>query len=494
MKSTQTSEIIPHSNEWILLFLLSVFTFLLYSNTLHGEFLLDDLRLIPRNPQIQLTKLSLNNLLKVASTTRPVAMVSFAINYYFHQYSVTGYHIINILIHIFSGIALYFFIKITLALQSSTSSYRAGKYLPYIAVLIWLVNPLHTQSVSYIIQRMNSLSALFYICSMLCYAKARLAAKILPKIILFFLCACCGFLALGTKENAAMLPFFIILYEWFFFQNCAWKWAKKILLYSAVVLIGAVVFFYLYSNILPTGIIKKGYEPYSFTVGQRLLTESRVIILYLGLLFFPHPSRLNLDYDFSVSTSLIHPPTTIAAIIIILLFIITAGYASRKFPFPAYCVLWFFGNLIIESSFIPLDLVFEHRTYLPSMLLIPGVIVILDRGCRNMKLKTAMVIITVVCCSIWTVERNQVWSSTLNMMVDSAEKSPAKARPAYNVACEFAKQGNAEKAVYWLKKSVSQKSFNRWDLLKYDQDLQKIRDTEEFQIFYQKNVLNNKHN
>ena len=488
MKLSQNTGTITPLHEWILLSLVSAFVFLLYSNTLHGEFLLDDLRLISRNPQIQLTELSLDNLLKVASTTRPVAMISFALNYYFHQYELAGYHIVNILIHIITGIILYFFIKTTINLPVQNSKYSAGKYLPIITVLIWLVNPLHTQSVSYIVQRMNSLSALFYMLSMLSYAKARLSTKLPAQILLFTLCALSGVLALGSKENAAMLPFFIILYEWFFFQKCERQWAKKTLLYCTGFLVFATVILYFHPEVLPTGIIKKGYEPYNFTMGQRMLTESRVVLLYLTLIFFPHPSRLNLDYDFHISSSLLQPPITLLSIVIILFFTLSAVYSSRKAPLPAYCVLWFFGNLAIESSFIPLDLVFEHRTYLPSMLLLPGVIIVLDRICRNLRFKIALVVLVLFSCSFWTVQRNCVWNSALNMMIDSAEKSPGKARPVYNVACEFAKQGDVEKAIYWLKKSVSQKDFNRWDLLKYDKDLQKIRPSVEFQLFFQEVV------
>lgn len=127
-----------------------VLGFLIYSNTLDVPFHFDDEPNIVENPNIRLTGLSLKDItgacFKSACPNRPVANLSFALNYYFHKYNVTGYHAINIVIHIITGILLYFFIKTTLCIPSLRSMYKFPSSIALFAALIWLVHPIQTQS------------------------------------------------------------------------------------------------------------------------------------------------------------------------------------------------------------------------------------------------------------------------------------------------------------------------------------------------------------
>ena len=137
--------------EGIILFSLVVLAFLIYSNTLKGPFLFDDLHNIKNNPHIRLTKLTLEGLksagLQNSSSNRPVANISFALNYYFHKYNVLGYHLVNILIHATTAILLYLFVKTTLNLPSLHSRYEPNGWIPFVTALVWLVHPIQTQSV-----------------------------------------------------------------------------------------------------------------------------------------------------------------------------------------------------------------------------------------------------------------------------------------------------------------------------------------------------------
>jgi hypothetical protein len=114
-----------------------------------------------------------------------VAYITLALNYYFHGLDLAGYHLVNILIHLAAGIFLYMFLRITLSLQQGRQHLEHAVWLPFAAAMIWLVHPLHVQSVSYIIQKMNSLAAMFYILSMLLYVKARLARGMGKQSVLF---------------------------------------------------------------------------------------------------------------------------------------------------------------------------------------------------------------------------------------------------------------------------------------------------------------------
>jgi protein O-mannosyl-transferase len=469
-------------------FLFAVLSYVLYYNTLQGEFLFDDLRLILHNPQIKIPDLSFGSLINSASTTRPVAMLSFALNYYFHGDNVTGYHIVNIIIHFFSGIFLYFFIKTTLQLPSVHERYQNMVWLPFVTASLWLVNPIHTQSVSYIIQRMNSLSAMFYILAMMLYSKARTSISQTRQYLLLTLCVISFFLALGSKEIAATLPFFVFLYEWYFFQNLKKKWLKNFLIWGGIFCLLLLILYVTLPAFFPTGIISSGYRVYDFTLTQRVLTEFRVVLLYVGLIFFPHPSRLNLDYDFSLSYSLLDPSTTLIAVTLCLAGFFLAVFLAKREKLISFCILWFTGNLVIESSVIPLDLVFEHRTYLPSMLLILLSVALASRTISQKSIKVCIFIFLVACSSTWTIQRNNVWKNALNLLIDTAQKSPEKARPFYNVACEYAKKNDAEGTIFWLRQSISKDDFNRWDLIKNDRDLDKIRNSVEFKQFLEDTV------
>jgi hypothetical protein len=102
-------------------------------------------------------------------------------------------------------------------------------------------------------------------------------------------------------------------------------------------------------------------------MAERLLTQSRIVLYYLSLLIYPHPSRLNLDYDFPLSKTLLDPPTTLISILLIVGLIGFSIWTAKKRPVLSFCILWYFGNLLIESSIFPLEMVYEHRLYLPSV-------------------------------------------------------------------------------------------------------------------------------
>ena len=139
---------------------------LIYSNTLDVPFYFDDEPNIVENPNIRLIGLSLKDItgacFKSACPNRPVANLSFALNYYFHQYDVMGYHVINIVIHIITGILLYFFIKTTLSTPLNPLQLQA----PCLHSLVFrpdLACSSCSNSVTYIVQRMNSMAAMFYV-------------------------------------------------------------------------------------------------------------------------------------------------------------------------------------------------------------------------------------------------------------------------------------------------------------------------------------------
>ena len=350
---------------------------IIYANTLHAPFVFDDQDAITNNPFIRMEEITGRSIIDAAlgfGKSRPVSMLSFGFNYYLGRYNVLGYHLVNIFIHIINGILLFFFLKLTLTLSDrQTDTTRkldpiTISTLSFFTALLWLVNPVQTQSVTYIVQRMNSMGAMFYILALILYARGRIWQQRSaregdgrPRRYLWWFAGCflAGLLALGSKESAAMLPVFIFLYEWYFFQDLSKDWFKRQLKYlvAVAILLGLVAGLYLGFDPLGKFNTFRDYGFKEFTIDERLLTQARVLIYYLSLIFYPNPSRLNLCYDFPVSYSLFNPFTTFLSLIIIIALIGLGFYLARNQRLISFCIFWFFGNLVIDSSVIPLALV-----------------------------------------------------------------------------------------------------------------------------------------
>jgi Tfp pilus assembly protein PilF len=418
----------------------------------------DDWRHIEANPHIRITSLDWQSLKKAAFDsplrTRPVANASLALNYYFHQYALPGYHLVNLVIHVLAGIILYFLFKTTLALPNQRQQFGVSAWLPFGAALIWVAHPLHIQSVTYIIQRMNSMGAMFYILALLLYVKARLAVNHGWKFFLFSSTVGAAILALGTKENTATLPLFILLYEWFFLQDLDGTWLRKrVLPIAGVGLILALVAT-LYLGVHPINAIKASYGIRDFTMYQRVLTEFRVVVFYISLLFWPYPGRLNLDHDFILSTSLSTPLTTSLSIATLATLFLAAVMLARKQRLVSFSILWFLGNLVIESSVYGIEIVFEHRTYLPSMMVALCVVTLTSRLLDKAWLQVAVGVMVVVVFSVWTYQRNMVWLDEVLLRRDSVAKSPNKPRAHAILANALERNKEFHEAAVYYKKAL----------------------------------------
>jgi Tfp pilus assembly protein PilF len=447
--------------EFLLLSLLVIVVFLIYADTLTTPFILDDIHNIRDNSHIRVTSLSLNNLLRAGFqspvASRPIANISFALNYYLSGLNLVSFHLINILIHIFGGIFLYFFVKATLKTPVLRARFEKCGWISFFTAFIWLVHPLQTQSVAYLVQRMNSQAAMFFILSMLFFVKFRLATDTPSKRRLLAGFILAGLLAVCTKQIAATLPVFIILYDWYFFQNLSLKWGKRHFLVLGGILLLLIIISLIYLGADPTVRILSDYRDRDFTLLQRVLTQFRVVIFYIGLLLWPQPSRLNLDHDFALSHSLTDPVTTLISMVIITALIVLAILTAKREPILSYAILWFFGNLVIESSVIGLELVFEHRNYLPSMFVILAMVALVFRYVKPIWPGVVFLCVVGTLFTVWTFERNKVWMDELSLYRDCAEKSPAKARPHNNFGTILLRRGRLQEAVDELQTALSLK-------------------------------------
>ena len=444
--------------ETLFLLSLALLVILIYANTLGSPFIFDSRNNIESNPHIRISKITLNDLTEAAfkspAKQRPLSNISFALNYYLHDYNTVGFHVVNILIHISTGFLLYLFVKTTFCTPALRSRYGNYMWISFFTAAVWMVHPLQTQSVSYIVQRMNSLAAMFYILSILLYARFRLSGQQRKKWWLFSGCILAGIMALASKQTAATLPVFIIVYEWYFFRDLNLKWLKNhILLLTGCLLLAAVIALALLGSDPLDGILK-GYNGRDFTPTQRLLTESRVVIFYLSQLLWPHPSRLNLDHDFALSNSLLDPMTTFLSILTLAALIGLAVATARKQRLLSFCIVWFFGNLVIESSIVALEIIFEHRVYLPSMMISLIVVMVVYRWVKPTWLQAVLLCAMVTVGAVWTYERNAVYSDRITFWQDCVDKSPRKARPYNNLGVALADQGYHDEALKKYRKAL----------------------------------------
>ncbi len=437
--------------ETLFLLTLALLVILIYSNTLSSPFVFDSRNNIESNPHIRITKITLSDLAGAAFKSplyrRPLPNISFALNYFLHHYNVVGFHVVNMLIHISAGFFLYLFVKTTFRTPVLRSRYRDYLWISFFTAALWMVHPVQTQSISYIVQRMNSLAAMFYILSIWLYARFRLSTQQRNKWWLLSGCILAGILALASKEIAATLPVFIITYEWYFFQDLKLKWLKAYipLLIGCLLLFVILALTYLGGD--PLARISGQYQSRDFTLYQRLLTQPRVVIFYLSLLFWPHPSRLNLDHDFPFSYSLMDPITTFFSILAVAALIGLAAITAKKQRLLSFGILWFFGNLVIESSVLALEIIFEHRMYLPSMMFSLIVVMFIHRCVKPRWLMTALLCVVVTVGAVWTYERNMVYRNRITLWQDCVDKSPRKARPYHNLGVALADYGYHDEAI-----------------------------------------------
>ncbi len=450
---------------------IAVLVAVIYSNTLHSSWQLDDIPNIVQNKALHLHSLDFDSLRRAMFASpsgsqhmyRPVACLSLALNWYFGRDNVTGYHLVNIFIHICTAFILFLVIlKLYDSPRLQGGKTTENYYTALLAAVLWAANPVNVPAVTYIVQRMASLAALFYVWGILNYARARMEKQRLKQYIAFSLTLVCFVTAFLSKENAITFPAAILLVEFIFFQHgtAGLRQAGKYLL--PLCLAGLLVFSSMHINIHSL----LDYSGRSFTLQERLLTEPRIVIYYLSLLFYPVPARLSLLHDIQISTSLFHPFTTILAIGFLA---IMAGYSlltCKKQPIFAFAVLFFLLNHLVESTVIPLELIFEHRNYLPALFLFWPLAVILIRGITYYRarrpsisvLVAVLLAVFILSSGFWTYQRNHAWKTQFSLWFDVLKKYPDLARPYQLMGILFAKNGRDKLAEKYYLISLTKKA------------------------------------
>jgi Tfp pilus assembly protein PilF len=459
---------------------LSIIICLVYSNSLVAGWQLDDVTNIVNNEGLHLEAASGESLKRTLFSDpgrpgglyRPVACLTFALNYYLGGLDVLGYHLTNMTIHIVASIFLYLLIYHTLCLPSVSEKYGLQAYsIALLSTLLWAIHPIQVQSITYIVQRMTSLAGMFYVMSMYFYVKYRTAQRDLRKAPFMCLCSLAFLMSFGSKENALLLPLSVFLYEILLVQKSSVSFLRKnalkiVFVGTAVILAGLLFLYYREGGFF--GFLRD-YEGRPFSVTERLLTEPRVILFYLSLLIYPISDRFSIAHSFPISTSLIDPPSTLVSILAIAGALIFLFVLARKSALISFSFLFFFVNHLMESSVFGLELVFEHRNYVPSMFffvpLSMGLIKGIDSsGKETMRyLLLVFTLLLILGFSLSAYSRNFAWINLRTLWTDALQKAPDQMRVHHNLGFSYQETGEWDKAIYQYEQALKSPVVNRKD-------------------------------
>ena len=237
-------------------------------------------------------------------------------------------------------------------------------------------------------------------------------------------------------------------------------------------LIGIVCAAILASILLYKGSLTSIFNMYDiryFTLWERLLTQPRVVIFYLSQIFYPIPTRLSITHDIDIYTSILQPWTTIPALLMVTLLIGAGILLMRKRPLISFGILFFFLTHLIESTILPIELIFEHRNYLPSLFLFLPI----AAGCKlflDFYKKQNRVIylvgiysltLVIIGLGVGTYIRNLAWATEKTLWEDAMAKAPGMARPYQNLAWGYyAKIKNYPEAIRLYEHALNLKDPN----------------------------------
>jgi hypothetical protein len=406
-----------------------------YKEAPNNGYHLDDHHNIVRHAPIRITELTAGEVISAGREaylpTRPLPSMTFAIDWWRGDGSARPFQWTNIVIHAATAVSVFGLLLMVLGRL---------RYPPWIVgvgslvgALLWACHPIQIQGVTYIVQRMTSMAALFTVLTVILYMLGRGTGQSGRGWLYFGLAGLCWTLGMGSKETAAIAPFLILLTEYGVLRHGQPIVQRKIdrLMLSLPALVACLIVLDLLSGAGPlSAAFLPGYELRDFTLTERLLTQPRVIGFHLSQILWPLPGRFSLEHDFLVSTGLLTPVSTFFALLgvvawcalgVWLLFRATSRVLG-------YFLLWVPATLVIESTFVPLEMVFEHRMYLPSVGLagLAGLAIcwLLQRMPRFTPATFVACIAIVVLMMTASGQQIPVWKNNLSLAENSVKHAP----------------------------------------------------------------------
>jgi hypothetical protein len=345
--------------------LIAAMVLIAYSNTFTASFHFDDNPSIIENSTIR--HVTPESIMSILLGQRPVVYLSIMFNYWIGGLNVVGWHIFNIGVHILTSIFVYLLVLWTLMLPACGNDYaEKARRIALFCALLFGVHPVQTESVTYIISRTELLATCFYLASFLFFIKQATTGKFRYAVGLLV----SALLSMGSKEWAVTLPALLLVYDYLFLAEGKFKTVlSRWYMYLLAALPWAIVFRTL-NLTSPGGAGGVGFNLASatgITPWTYLLTSQNVIWTYIRLLILP--INQNLDYDYKIAKTLFELPTIISFLghlsILALALVLFWKKGWKLIPF---AVAWFYIGISPTQSFVPVvDVIFEHRVYMPSI-------------------------------------------------------------------------------------------------------------------------------
>lgn len=355
----------------VLLGIAVLVAFLAYQPGLSGIFLMDDAPVLK----------TLNSFGGVTDTTsllhflrddpsgptgRPISMLAFLLDDQYWPGDPAVYRSTNLLIHLVCGLLIALLSrKIAIAAKADSNT---AAWIGALTAMLWLLHPFNTSTTLYIVQRMTQLSALFVLLALTLYSYGRLQLTSKPLrgyTIMTIALVPVGLMAVLSKENGALLPLFILSLEATIYRNIGkqrqlYPWMTLFVALPIAIMAGYIMYAW--------GSLTAGFHLRDFSLTERLLTEPRVLIDYLVNILVPRASGTGLFHDdFSLSRTVTSPADTLPAIVALLGLLLSALWLRKRQPVYSFAIFWFIGGHVLESSFLNLEIYFEHRNYLPMV-------------------------------------------------------------------------------------------------------------------------------
>jgi tetratricopeptide (TPR) repeat protein len=415
------------NDRWLIV-LLPVLTFILYANSISGEFLFDDTFLVRDNPFIEnFSNFSSYFTSGTETFGRPVRLLSFYLDTALFGKSTTGYHISNIFYYTIFCILAYYFCQLCFK----------NKILSIFTTLIFIAHPLHTEGVAYISGRKDILGGLFSFATLICFLKFLKNKKRTYSLltVLFFL------LAINTKEIYAILPILFFAIGWY--QDEKIKNHKYLLggffIVAFLFLLYIIFFrnriFFDYLHVIPV---------YGNNQGINLPTAIKIsaYILYLAFL----PFSLSADYTYNAVKRInFSDPHFFISVSILVIFGCTAYLLRHRQKEISFGLLWMLICLLPVSQLVPYPEVISERSIIVlsfgACLIVGGFLIML-----NKKYAVGLLCAILLIFSFTTIKQNRVWHDDLSLWSASVKQEPDCARAHYNLGCALAKHNQLSAA------------------------------------------------
>jgi tetratricopeptide (TPR) repeat protein len=391
-----------------------------YSHTLSVPFLFDDVPSIVDNPSIRHLPAALFPPGDSTVGGRPTLNVSLAINYALGGNMPRGYHVTNIVIHLMAALVLFGVMRRTLRLTAE----NAATSIAFCAALLWAVHPLDTESVTYVIQRAESLMGLFYLLTLYCFIRGAIGAD-RGRAFWYSLCVAACLLGMGTKEVMVSAPLIVLLYDRTFIAGTfSGAWRERRWVYMALAATWLALPFLVMSTHGRNGSagFGNGVSPLDYGI-----TQLPAIVHYLRLCFWPTP----LIFDYGSALDPISFKVAVSGLIVVGLIAATI-WAFFRHPRLGFLGATFFAILVPSSSIVPVitETMAEHRMYLALVPVVVLFVAGLHRLLPSATLPVCVAIGAVFCFA--TFERNGDYASEENIWRITAAELPTNERAQNN--------------------------------------------------------------